>query len=51
MDKEEVTIMGTLENTKMDKEEATMMASKKNVINPGKNTINKWISSINLSDL
>ena len=41
MDKEEVTITGTLKSTKMDKEEATMMASKKNVISPGKNTINK----------
>ena len=48
---EEATIMGTMEHTTMDKEEATMMASKKNVTTPGKHTINKWISSINSSDL
>ena len=41
MDKEEVTIMDTLKSTKMDKEKATVIASKKNVITPGKPTINK----------
>ena len=51
MDKKEVTIMGTLENTTMDKEEATIAASKKNVTTPGKHTIKKRITSINISDL
>merc|ERR1712133_347005 len=41
MDKEEVTIMGTLKSTKMNKEEATVIANKTNVITPGKQTINK----------
>ena len=40
--------MGTMEHTTMNKEEGTMTASKKNGTTPGKNTINEWISSINI---